>query len=144
MVYHKKNEDLRCHYCGNAVAAAGMPKLSQPPHQIFRQRYAEGGRTAAAAAGGACAAHGRDSTVAKFAHADILRRFADGAANVLIGTQMVAKGHDIPNVTLVGVLAADSTPSAGLQSVGRAFSLLTQATGRADAVTDGTCNLPDL
>ena len=70
--------------------------------------------------------------MAKFAHADILRRFADGAANVLIGTQMVAKGHDIPNVTLVGVLAADSTLHLpDYRASERAFSLLTQAAGRA-------------
>ncbi len=74
----------------------------------------------------------QDSTVAKFAHADILRRFADGTANVLIGTQMVAKGHDIPNVTLVGVLAADSTLHLpDYRASERAFSLLTQAAGRA-------------
>ena len=74
----------------------------------------------------------QDTTVAKFAHADILRRFAGGAANVLIGTQMVAKGHDIPNVTLVGVLAADSTLHLpDYRASERAFSLLTQAAGRA-------------
>ena len=74
----------------------------------------------------------QDSTVAKFAHADILRRFAGGVANVLIGTQMVAKGHDIPNVTLVGVLAADSTLHLpDYRASERAFSLLTQAAGRA-------------
>ena len=50
----------------------------------------------------------QDSTARKFAHEEILHDFAAGKANVLLGTQMVAKGHDIANVTLVGILAADS------------------------------------
>ena len=70
--------------------------------------------------------------MAKFAHEDILRQFASGASNVLIGTQMVAKGHDIPNVTLVGVLSADSALNLpDYRASERAFSLLTQAAGRA-------------
>lgn len=74
----------------------------------------------------------QDSTVAKFAHADIIKKFTSGEANVLIGTQMVAKGHDIPNVTLVGVLAADSALHLpDYRASERAFSLLTQAAGRA-------------
>ena len=74
----------------------------------------------------------QDSTVAKFAHENILSRFASGERNVLIGTQMVAKGHDIPNVTLVGVLSADSALNLpDYRASERAFSLLTQAAGRA-------------
>ena len=74
----------------------------------------------------------QDSTQAKFAHEDILRQFASGASNVLIGTQMVAKGHDIPNVMLVGVLSADSALNLpDYRASERAFSLLTQAAGRA-------------
>ena len=70
--------------------------------------------------------------MAKFAHEEILRQFASGASNVLIGTQMVAKGHDIPNVTLVGVLSADSALNLpDYRASERAFSLLTQAAGRA-------------
>jgi len=74
----------------------------------------------------------QDSTAQKFAHADILSSFARGERNVLIGTQMVAKGHDIPNVTLVGVLSADSALNLpDFRASERTFSLLTQAAGRA-------------
>ena len=106
-----------------------MPELSQPPHQIFRQKAEEQLQQLPEVR---VLRMDQDSTVAKFAHADILRRFAGGVANVLIGTQMVAKGHDIPNVTLVGVLAADSTLHLpDYRASERAFSLLTQAAGRA-------------
>jgi primosomal protein N' (replication factor Y) len=73
-----------------------------------------------------------DTTGAKGSHAEILRRFADQEANVLVGTQMIAKGLDLPLVTLVGVVAAD----VGLflpdfRSSERTFQLLTQVAGRA-------------
>ena len=82
--------------------------------------------------------------MAKFAHEDILRQFASGASNVLIGTQMVAKGHDIPNVTLVGVLSADSALNLpDYRASERAFSLLTQAAGRAGRSFAGAGNASD-
>ena len=62
----------------------------------------------------------QDSTLRKFAHEEILSAFGSGKYNVLIGTQMVAKGHDIPNVTLVGVLSADSALN-GLPRFGACF-----------------------
>ena len=74
----------------------------------------------------------QDSTVKKFAHEDILKSFSSGEYNVLLGTQMVAKGHDIPNVTLVGILSADSTLNLpDFRASERTFALLTQAAGRA-------------
>ena len=76
----------------------------------------------------------QDSTVKKFAHEDILKSFSSGEYNVLLGTQMVAKGHDIPNVTLVGILSADSTLNLpDFRASERTFALLTQAAGRAGA-----------
>ena len=74
----------------------------------------------------------QDSTATKMAHEEIIRRFSQKEANVLLGTQMVAKGHDIPDVTLVGILAADSTLNMpDFRASERGFSLLTQAAGRA-------------
>ncbi len=133
MVYHRKNEDLRCHYCGNT-----MPIPTECPNCHSRRIKYFGSGTQKAEEQLQELPEVRvlrmdqDSTVAKFAHADILHRFRRGDANVLIGTQMVAKGHDIPNVTLVGVLAADSALHLpDFRASERAFSLLTQAAGRA-------------
>ncbi len=74
----------------------------------------------------------RDTTAKKFAHDNILRSFRAGRYDILLGTQMVAKGHDIPNVTGVGIISAD----AGLnlpdfRAAERCFDLITQTAGRA-------------
>ncbi|MBR1771110.1 MAG: primosomal protein N' [Lachnospiraceae bacterium] len=74
----------------------------------------------------------RDTTRTKDSYTQILSAFANEEADVLIGTQMIVKGHDFPKVTLVGVLAADLSLSAGdFRSGERTFQLLTQAVGRA-------------
>jgi primosomal protein N' (replication factor Y) len=79
-----------------------------------------------------------DTTKTKDSYEKILSAFANEEADVLIGTQMIVKGHDFPKVTLVGVLAADLSLSAGDYRAGeRTFQLLTQAVGRA-----GRGNLP--
>lgn len=73
-----------------------------------------------------------DTTRTKDSYEKILTAFGNGEADVLVGTQMIVKGHDFPNVTLVGVLAADLSLSAGDYRAGeRTFQLLTQAVGRA-------------
>ena len=73
-----------------------------------------------------------DTTRQKDAHEKILSAFANEEADVLVGTQMIVKGHDFPNVTLVGVLAADMSLYTGdYRSGERTFQLLTQAEGRA-------------
>lgn len=73
-----------------------------------------------------------DTTRTKDSYEQILAAFANGEADVLIGTQMIVKGHDFPNVTLVGILAADLSLGAGSYRSGeRTFELLTQAVGRA-------------
>lgn len=73
-----------------------------------------------------------DTTSKKGGHEEILTAFAEGEADVLIGTQMIVKGHDFPNVTLVGVMAADlSLYSSDYRCGERTFQLLTQAAGRA-------------
>jgi primosomal protein N' (replication factor Y) len=73
-----------------------------------------------------------DTTQTKGAHEQILAQFASGKADILIGTQMIVKGHDFPNVTLVGVLAADlSLYADDYRCAERTFQLLVQAVGRA-------------
>ncbi|MBP3702058.1 MAG: primosomal protein N' [Lachnospiraceae bacterium] len=73
-----------------------------------------------------------DTTAKKGGHEAILSAFADHQADILIGTQMIVKGHDFPKVTLVGVLAADlSLHSSSYEASERTFQLLTQAAGRA-------------
>lgn len=73
-----------------------------------------------------------DTTRTKEAHEQILQAFANQEADILIGTQMIVKGHDFPNVTLVGVLAADmSLHISDFHAAERTFQLLTQAAGRA-------------
>ena len=73
-----------------------------------------------------------DTTRSKDAHEKILSAFANEEADVLVGTQMIVKGHDFPNVTLVGVLAADMSLYTGdYRSGERTFQLLAQAVGRA-------------
>ena len=74
----------------------------------------------------------RDTTAKKHSYERILKTFSEGKADILLGTQMIVKGHDFPRVTLVGVLAADlSFADASFRAEERTFSLLTQAAGRA-------------
>lgn len=74
----------------------------------------------------------KDTTQTKDGYEKILSAFAEQEADILIGTQMIVKGHDFPMVTLVGVLAADLSLSVGdYQAAERTFQLLTQAVGRA-------------
>lgn len=73
-----------------------------------------------------------DTTKTKDSYDEILSSFASGEADILVGTQMIVKGHDFPNVTLVGILAADLSLNASDYRAGeRTFDLLTQAAGRA-------------
>lgn len=73
-----------------------------------------------------------DTTKKKDSYDEILSSFSDGEADILIGTQMIVKGHDFPKVTLVGILAADlSLNASDYRSGERTFDLLTQAAGRA-------------
>lgn len=73
-----------------------------------------------------------DTTKTKDSYEKILAAFANGEADILIGTQMIVKGHDFPNVTLMGILAADLSLSVGdYRAAERTFQLLTQAAGRA-------------
>lgn len=129
-----KNGRLICHYCGYETPMvsqcpscgssyiggfrAGTQKIQEvaakrfPKAAILRMDY--------------------DTTRTKDSYEQILSAFSRQEADILIGTQMIVKGHDFPNVTLVGVLAADLSLNAGdYRSSERTFQLVTQAAGRA-------------
>lgn len=125
---------LICHYCGYSEPApklcpecgskyisgfrAGTQQIEDKLRELF-----PGIRTLRMDA---------DTTRTKDSYEKILSAFAEGEADVLIGTQMIVKGHDFPRVTLVGILAADLSLSAGDYRAGeKTFQLLTQAVGRA-------------
>lgn len=129
-----KNGMLVCHYCGFQTPRPALcPKCGSKYIMGFRagtQQIEEklkelfpGVRTLRMDA---------DTTRTKDSYEKILSAFANEEADVLVGTQMIVKGHDFPKVTLVGVLAADLSLSAGDFRAGeRTFQLLTQAAGRA-------------
>lgn len=128
------NGMLICHYCGYSE-----PKVSLCPK--CGSRYIGGFRAGTQQIeeklkemfpGVRTIRMDGDTTRTKGSYEKILTAFSNGEADVLIGTQMIVKGHDFPNVTLVGVLAADLSLSAGDYRAGeRTFQLLTQAVGRA-------------
>lgn len=133
LIYHRANGRLMCHYCGHSEPATikcdacgseyvmysgcGTQKVEDeiqalfPDARILRMDL--------------------DTTMAKFSHDRHFADFAEGKYDIMVGTQMVAKGLDFPDVTLVGVLAADMTLYGGdYRSYERTFSLLTQVIGR--------------
>lgn len=132
--YHAANRRLMCHYCGYSIPfTEDCPKCGQ--RQV---RYAGAGTQKAEEALEALFPEARvlrmdaDTTMAKYSHAKKLKQFADGEYDIMVGTQMVAKGLDFPNVTLVGVLSADQALySDDFRSYERAFALLTQVVGRS-------------
>ncbi len=134
MTYHQADAQLSCHYCG---FHAPQPTLC-PECKSKRIRYFGAGTASVEEAvkqefpNARTLRWDRDTTQARGSHDEILQQFVRGDANVLIGTQMIAKGLDIPRVTLVGVILADT--ALGLpdyRSGERTFQLLTQVAGRA-------------
>ena len=133
MVYHSAGEAMRCHYCGSTAPVPTVcPHCGSRRIKFFGTGTQKAEQEIMALPGVRILRMDQDSTAGKLAHLDILQRFTEGDYNTLIGTQMVAKGHDIPNVTLVGVLSADSSLNLPDYKAGeRTFALLTQAAGRA-------------
>ena len=134
MTYHKFDDTLRCHYCGYSVkvprkcpsCGSGFIKYSGLGTQQVEEQLKK------LLPGVRCLRMDTDTTGGKTSHRDILDAFSKGEADVLIGTQMVAKGLDIPGVTLVGVVFADSSLfHSDYRSGERTFQLLTQVAGRA-------------
>jgi len=134
LTYHKKGQALRCHYCGYWEPA--MVKCPRCGFGIFS--HLGPGIQKVQEALGELLPRTRvirmdsDTTRGRRSHWDILRSFADGEGDVLLGTQMVAKGHDFPNVTLVGIIAADMGLSfPDFRAAERTFQLILQVAGRA-------------
>ncbi|HVO42748.1 MAG TPA: primosomal protein N', partial [Aggregatilineales bacterium] len=132
--YHEASEKLVCHHCGYRAAQPEIcPQCGSP-----RIRYFGAGTATVEAAVkkefplARAIRWDRDTTRARGSHDDILDRFVAGEANVMIGTQMIAKGLDLPRVTLVGVILADTGLGLPDYRAGeRSFQLLTQVAGRA-------------
>ena len=132
--YHRADACLRCHVCGGW---APLPQAC-PECRASAFDYRGTGTQRAEAALAKCFPRARilrmdaDSTSRKNSHDDILSAFRRGDADVLIGTQMIAKGLDFPNVTLVGVLNADASLNMpDFRAAERTYQLLAQVAGRA-------------
>ena len=131
--YHSANGRLMCHYCGS-----GEPKPDRCPECGGELKLVGAGTQRVERELGELIPSARilrmdsDTTSARHSHEDILSKFRAGGADVLLGTQMIAKGLDFENVTLVGVLNADSALYADdFRANERTFSIITQVVGRA-------------
>ncbi|MSS63054.1 replication restart helicase PriA [Velocimicrobium porci] len=138
LTYHKDG-NLKCHYCGYEVAMLQQcPSCGSP----YIAAFGTGTQKIEAMVlkefpGARVLRMDTDTTKGKDGHEKILSAFANHEADILIGTQMIVKGHDFPEVTLVGILAADLSLYAGnYRSAERTFQLLLQASGRAGRGTD--------
>ncbi len=134
MTYHKLENTMKCHYCGRVMPIPTVcPQCGKPYLKYFgvgTQQVQE--QLEASFPGVKALRMDLDTTRTKNAHYELLSRFENGEAQVLVGTQMIAKGLDIPNVTMVGVIAADSMLHIpDYRSGERTFQLLTQVAGRA-------------
>ncbi len=134
LIHHQRERNLKCHYCGYTIATPdncpecggiriqllgwGTERLEEEVKGLFPKAHVE--------------RMDRDTTRGKWGHKKVLKRFISSDGGVLIGTQMIAKGHDMPGVTLVGVISADlSLNFPDFRSSERTFQLLTQVAGRA-------------
>jgi primosomal protein N' (replication factor Y) len=134
LTYHSTDKTFRCHYCDYTLCGPDCcPRCASPGLMLFgmgTQRLEEGIKKEFPHVG--VGRMDRDTTSGKASHQRILGRVRRGEINLLIGTQMIAKGHDLPRVTLVGVLAADlSLNVPDFRASERTFQLLTQVAGRA-------------
>ena len=134
MTFHATDQTLRCHYCGSTMPAPRTcPACGSPYIRKFgvgTQQVEEKLKELFPLV--KTIRMDNDTTQSKDAMVQMLTAFRKGEAQVLIGTQMIAKGHDFPNVTLVGVIAADMTLNLpDYRSEERTFQLLTQVEGRA-------------
>ncbi len=133
LVYHKEDNELKCHFCGKRYraltncpncnstnikyGALGTERVCDDLSKMFNVPIFR---------------MDNDTTRGKNAHKNILEQFANTTPSILVGTQMIAKGHDYPNVAFVGILDADvSLYNSDYKSNERTFQLVTQVAGRA-------------
>ncbi len=134
MTHHKHRNRLECHYCGSIQAIPRVCPKCQSKYVYF---FGEGSehleeRLRKEFPGARIARLDRDTARTKRQYQETLGAFAGGALDILVGTQMLAKGHDFQRVTLVGVVSADSSLSLpDFRAAERTFHLLTQVAGRA-------------
>lgn len=135
LVYHRSSQSLQCHYCNHkarlpercpnckeeknfSMLGAGIQRVEQELQDLYPNARVQ--------------RFDLDTTRRKGAFRRILDEFARGEIDILLGTQMVAKGHDFPGVTLVGVLSADLTLNLpDFRAAERTYQLLAQVAGRA-------------
>jgi primosomal protein N' (replication factor Y) len=142
LTYHKRDRRLLCHYCGYAEKVPSVCPKCSSEHIYFlglgSERVEEELHQAFPTA--RIARLDRDTVTGKRQYETILQDFREGNYDLLVGTQMIAKGHDIPNVTLVGVVSADiGLGMPDFRAAERTFQLLTQVAGRA-----GRGNVPGI
>ncbi|MBI4456988.1 MAG: primosomal protein N' [Acidobacteria bacterium] len=134
LTYHREGRRLRCHYCGYACSIPGRCPGCDGEYLFLVGEGTERVQEAIQGLfpGAVVDRLDRDATRVKGGPQTILRRFDSGETQILVGTQMIAKGHDFPNVTLVGVLNADSgLRIPDFRSAERTFQLITQVAGRS-------------
>jgi primosomal protein N' (replication factor Y) len=134
LTYHQGRRLLRCHYCDYAETPPELCPQCRggniEPEGAGTERLEEELTQLLPAA--RIARMDRDTTTRKGAHQSLMERMMRRDVDILVGTQMVAKGHDFPGVTLVGVVGADSTLNfPDFRSAERTFALLAQVAGRA-------------
>ncbi|MDE7395497.1 MAG: primosomal protein N', partial [Clostridiales bacterium] len=134
LVYHRDENVLKCHYCNNRYSPLDLCPVCKSEHlrqgYIGTQKVADEIRKLFPQK--TVLRMDNDTTQNKDAHLNILSAFGKGEADVLVGTQMIAKGHDFSNVTLVGIVDADmSLHFADYRATERTFQLITQVAGRA-------------
>lgn len=134
LTYHKEDNELKCHYCGRRYHAltkcpnCGSHEIKQG--RIGTEKVVEELKNLIP--GVRVLRMDNDTTVRKDSYFKILSAFGNKEADVLVGTQMIAKGHDFGNVTLVGILEADAALYfSDYRSSERTFQLITQVAGRA-------------
>ncbi|MGA2711494.1 MAG: primosomal protein N' [Bryobacteraceae bacterium] len=134
LTYHRRDRRLLCHYCGYAEKIPSVCPKCQSEHIHFMGSGSE--RVEDELHGefpeAKIARLDRDTVAGKRQFEDILQNFRERNFDILVGTQMIAKGHDIPNVTLVGVVSADvGIGMPDFRAAERTFQILTQVAGRA-------------